>query len=513
VTWDGGGRWRVSETAEVFAPVGLALEEPAMHLPSPVRLLGIDLGITSAHTAVVVDDTGRIRARRRARSTVASLTALEAAALEAADPGTHLVVVVEPTGPAWLPVAVFFGRRGHTVLRVSSAKAADLRRFLVRHAKTNSIDAETLARLPLVAVAGLTPVEFGSQARASLDRRVRIVARLTAEIGRRKTRIQALAQMTTPTIGTALSEGLNQTDLSVLERYGDPRALLAAGPARLTRLITTTSRGQLGPAKTQALRAAAAQAVALWDGDSAVALDDLAAKIASEVRLLRAAETERARHQRVRDTAMACVDPAGLAASLPGLGPVGSSQLVATMGRPGRFANASAFKAFTGLIPRASETGQCDRKHQPMTKAGPRGLRTQLVQSADTARKLDPQLAAVYYAQMTQRGATHRKALCVVAARLAERAWLTLARGEPYVVCDLDGRPVTPEQANALIAQHFTVSAEIRRRRASTKVGKAPHMALKAHGKSQREAGHEATFPTRSLDVASTIVNLSQAPA
>jgi hypothetical protein len=81
-----------------------------MQLPSPVRLLGIDLGITSAHTAVVVDDTGRVRARRRVRSTVASLTALEVAALEAADPGTHLVVVVEPTGPPWLPVAVFLGR-------------------------------------------------------------------------------------------------------------------------------------------------------------------------------------------------------------------------------------------------------------------------------------------------------------------------------------------------------------------------------------------------------------------
>jgi hypothetical protein len=131
-----------------------------------------------------------------------------------------------------------------------------------------------------------------------------------------------------------------------------------------------------------------------------------------------------------------------------------------------------------------------------MTKAGPRLLRSQLVQSANTARKLDPQLAAVYHAQMTQRGATHRKALCVVAARLAERAWLTLARGEPYVVCDLEGRPVTTEQAKRLIAEHFTVPAEVRRRRRSTKkAGKAPHMALEAQGKSQREAGHEATFP------------------
>ena len=127
-----------------------------MQLPSPGRLLGIDLGITSDHTAVVIDDAGSICARRRARSTVASLAALEAAALATAELGTKLVVVMEPTGSAWLPVAVFYGRRGHTVLRVTSAKAADLRRFLARHAKSNSIDAETLARLPLVAPTGLT---------------------------------------------------------------------------------------------------------------------------------------------------------------------------------------------------------------------------------------------------------------------------------------------------------------------------------------------------------------------
>lgn len=321
-----------------------------MQLPSPVRLLGIDLGITSDHTAVVIDDAGSICARRRARSTVASLAALEAAALATAELGTQLVVVVEPTGSAWLPVAVFFGRRGHTVLRVTSAKAADLRRFLARHANSNSIDAETLARLPLVAPSGLTAVEFGSPARASLDRRVRAVARLTAEIGRRKTRIRALAQQLVPTIGAALSDdGLNQTDLAVLERYADPRALLAAGPARLIRLIATTSRGQLGQAKAQALRTAAAEAVDLWEGDSAIAIQDLAAEVASEVRLVRAAEAERSRHEHARDAALARVDPARLAASLPGLGPVGTAQLVATMGRPGRFPNGGAFKAFTGL--------------------------------------------------------------------------------------------------------------------------------------------------------------------
>jgi len=68
-----------------------------------------------------------------------------------------LGVVFGPAGPAWLPIAVFFARRGHAVYRVSSAKAAELRRFLRRHAKSNGIDAETLARLPLADPRGPQP--------------------------------------------------------------------------------------------------------------------------------------------------------------------------------------------------------------------------------------------------------------------------------------------------------------------------------------------------------------------
>jgi transposase len=124
------------------------------------RIIGLDLGVTSTHSAVVLDAAGRVRARRRVISTVESLDELEKVALRGGSGHTRLTVVIEPTGAMWLPIAVFFGRRGHTVVRVSSAKAADLRRFLSRHAKTNGIDAETLARLPLVAPAGLHPVEL-----------------------------------------------------------------------------------------------------------------------------------------------------------------------------------------------------------------------------------------------------------------------------------------------------------------------------------------------------------------
>jgi transposase len=447
------------------------------------RLVGIDLGIASAHTVRVLDGNGTTVAKRKAWPTVQSLSELESAALLNAPQETRLEVVIEPTGPAWLPIAVFFSSRGHTVYRVSSAKAADLRRFLSRHAKSNGIDADTLARLPLVDPMGLRPLELPSAERAALGRRVRATDRLTQLSSVHKRRIKDLVRQLMPM--TPLSGDLSLSDLAVLERYADPNQLLKAGKTRLTTLISRTSRNQLGTERAEQWLAAARASVELYGGHPAMSSTDLAAEVASEVRLLRATQQELATHAAQREQCYRWVDPLELARSLPGLGEIGGPALVACMGDPGRFANGKKFRSFTGLVPKASETGESDRKGLPISKAGSSLLRSTLFRAADTARKQDPQLAHIYYVQMFERGKDHLGALCVVAANLAERAWAVMERGMPYVVCDIDGTAVTPEQAKAVIAEHFAITEEVRRRRRSKKkAGKAPQKVLMGHSMS-----------------------------
>ncbi len=209
----------------------------------------------------------------------------------------------------------------------------------------------------------------------------------------------------------------------------------------------------------------------------AVAFVAIAEEIATEVRLLRAVEAERARHAAAREDRYLVVDPDQLARSIPGFSTIGGPSLVACMGDPARFAKGKQFRSFTGLTPKASETGNTDRKGQPMSKAGSSLLRTTLIRAADIGRRHDPQLARIYYIQMVERGKTHLGALCVVAANLAERAWTVMNRNSPYIVCDVDGTPVTNEQAKAIIADCWTVPAEVRARRRSAKAtpkGKAP---------------------------------------
>ena len=111
---------------------------------------------------------------------------------------------------------MFFSARGHLVYRVSSAKAADLRRFLSRHTKTNGIDADTLARLPLFDPAGLQPLELPGVEQAALDRRVRATDRLTQAGAEHKRRIKDLVRQLLPM--TPLTGDLGVADLAVLER-------------------------------------------------------------------------------------------------------------------------------------------------------------------------------------------------------------------------------------------------------------------------------------------------------
>jgi len=420
------------------------------------RLVGIDLGITSEHTACVTRADGSQICRRRCRPTVDSLAELEQAALAGAPAGTRLEVVIERPGPAWRRVAVYFVRRGHLVYRVSSAKAADLRRFLSRHAKSNSIDALTLAKLAYLDPAGLTPLDLGDQEQAVLDRRVRACHRLTRLASEHKTRLKDLVRQLLP--DSPLKDALNLADLAVLERTGaNPHRLVRLGKARLTSLIATASHGQLGELRAQRWLDAARSALALFADHPALAFDDLAEEIKTEVRLLRATQAELDAHASARDKAYARVDPDALARSLPGFGEVGAPSLVAALGSPGRFPSGRHVRSFSGLTPKSSETGETDRKGQSISKAGPNRLRTTLVLAADHARRQDPQLARVYYLQMTQRGACHTKALCVVAAKLVERALTVLQRRRPYQLRDTDNRPVSAEQAKAIIAERWTV--------------------------------------------------------
>jgi hypothetical protein len=488
------------------------------------RLVGIDLGITSAHTVRVLDECGGVLCRRKAVPTVASLTEIEQAALANAAPGTRLEVVVEPTGPAWLPVAVFFTARGHTVDRVASAKAADLRRCLSRRAKSNGIDigidADTLARLPLVDPGGLYPLVLPGAERAALERRVRACDRLTQQAAEHKRRIKDLVRQLLPV--SPLTGDLGQADLAVLERWADPHLLLIVGRARLVGVIARASN-HLGIERAQQWQAAAHAAVQLYGEHPAIAFTDLAAEVASEVRLLRAVQAELDRHAAERERSDHWTDPLALAVACPAwprsAGPPWSPPWAPRPGSPPPANSVPSPGWPTRLV---------DRRHRPQGPTHEQGRQPAAAYHPDPRRRprphTRPQLARIYHLQMVGRGKDHLGTLCVVAAHLAERAWTVMRRGMPYVICDTDGTPVTPGTGQG---QHrhtvdrgrgcprmSATGGVAERGRPLTKSSRDMRMALKAHARGDLphqpvldEPTPASTTLTHPLDSRSSIGN------
>jgi hypothetical protein len=108
-----------------------------------------------------------------------------------------------------------------------------------------------------------------------------------------------------------------------------------------------------------------------------------------------------------------------------------------------------------------------------MTKAGPSIMRLALFQSGDIGRRWDPQMAAIYYRQMVNHGKNHKQALGAVMSHLGARVWKVLLEDRPYELKDMQGKPITRQNARSLILTKYHVPEEVRKekRRRMNKTG------------------------------------------
>ena len=97
--------------------------------------LGIDIACRAAHQVSLADEQGRfIWSGRRFRTTPQDLARLWAMLPDGTDPA-EVMVVMEPTRNAWVPLAAWFRRRGAGVVLVPPERSADLRRYYAKHTK------------------------------------------------------------------------------------------------------------------------------------------------------------------------------------------------------------------------------------------------------------------------------------------------------------------------------------------------------------------------------------------
>jgi hypothetical protein len=69
---------------------------------------------------------------------------------------------------------------------------------------------------------------------------------------------------------------------------------------------------------------------------------------------------------------------------------------------------------------------------------------------------------------MVDAGKHHNSALCHIATTLLTRIVACWRSQQPYVLRDIDGSPVTKEQARAIIAERYAIPDDLRARRRTT---------------------------------------------
>ena len=74
------------------------------------------------------------------------------------------------------------------------------------------------------------------------------------------------------------------------------------------------------------------------------------------------------------------------------------------------------------------------------------------------------QIAAIYYDQVVHKGKHHNQAVCACATHLLDRVLAVMRADRPYQLRDVDGTPVSAEQARAIVAQRYVVPEEVRKR-------------------------------------------------
>ncbi len=138
----------------------------------------------------------------------------------------------------------------------------------------------------------------------------------------------------------------------------------------------------------------------------------------------------------------------GYLISIPGIGWITASHLLARIGDWRHLHNVRQLAAFLGLAQRENSTGDEVNKG-PITRAGDGRLRNKLIQGAWTAIRVDPELREFYrriYAKHPKQEAP-KKAIVAVARKMTMRIHAVLSEQRPYIVRgEMPSQPLTQEE-------------------------------------------------------------------
>ena len=437
-----------------------------------INSVGIDLAGAGEHKVRCLDERARMCDGFSFETTTEGLAKLEERVFSN---GSNPVIVFEPTGLAWLMVAVYLkGRHPDSrLVRVQAQKVVALRKYLNRSSKSDKIDSITLAKMPFIDPEKLEEIYFPPGKIYAIQRLARQRRRLENDIAGRKKRIGTIVDGYFPMIRKAFSDPWSAHARAFLHSRLNPLAVVRTGEKALHAFLTKRRKHCKVDASVEShmVYLACREAATICKSSSPVGMIDndffsaLQEEISRELRLMEIEEAESAAIAKRLEKLYLELHPSDNLRTIPGVGDHTAPIFLATVGDPERFRSQSAFANYCGIVPGSNQSSDSEARGLRMTKAGPSIMRWALFQAGHIGRSHDPQLACIYYREMVHQGKTHMQAMGAVMSHMSARVLAVLREDKPYVIRDIDGSSLSHEEARKIILAKYQVPEEIRRQR------------------------------------------------
>jgi len=382
---------------------------------------GIDIA-KKKHDAVIVDGEGNFLGKPISiTNTVAGFEEL-LTRLQSLD--QNVLIGLEATGHYWLALYERLSEAGFKIVVLNPLQIAAYRRSGIRKVKNDRKDAWWIA--DYLRIANLKPTDRQLPILLKLRELTRFRYALMGQVGDLKRKVLSILDRVFPEYETLFSDVFIKSSRALLKEAVTADEIANFDLSELTAILKTNSQGRFGQEKASRIQNLARQSVGIGFLTDAVYLEmrclleqlDL---LLSQIEMLENAIDE------MMDQIPQFIT------SIPGVGKVTGSAILAEIGDINRFESSEKLVAFAGIDPTVYETGQFIAKKTRMSKRGSPHLRYALWQAASMAIQYDPELKAYYQAKRAE-GKHHGTALGAVCNKLISRIYIILKEQRPYIV-------------------------------------------------------------------------------
>jgi transposase len=390
----------------------------------PRFTVGIDVGSESCLVAVLAPDKRVVVKPFAITNTGEGFSRLEQALAHLDASPDDILVGLEATGRYWEPLYHFLQQHGYRLILLHPAQTHHFAQRRGLRAKTDKLDAVTIAHVLLSEDA--RPAYVPNELTATYRELVRLHSNLSDEAARYKNEIQDLLVVLFPEFTQVFKDPTRKTALAVLRAYPGAQAIAAVGGAPIAAIFEATAPRNYGPEAADRLvrlakRSSASPVAVTARGRSLAILADQLTHTQMNI-----AELDREIEQLLRHD-----DGATGLQSVPDFGPKTVAVLRAELGEVERFQRSGQVVAYAGLDITVKESGKW-RGQRKLSKRGSGELRRTLYLTAMRCVRRENSAFGAYYRALGARGLTGKAALVAVMRKMLVVAYYLLKSGDDY---------------------------------------------------------------------------------